>query len=71
MVWWSFEPVWLILLWGNLLDILLHPMFVPIVGYMWNEKILSDATLRFGLEGHLDGNEGKTIFSFDINIIQK
>ena len=27
-----------------------------------------DATLRFDLAGHLGGDEGKTIFSFDIHI---
>ena len=29
-----------------------------------------DATLRFDLEGHLEGNKGKTIFSFDVHIKQ-
>ena len=27
-----------------------------------------DATLKFNLKGYLEGNEGKTTFSFDIHI---
>ena len=28
----------------------------------------ADATLRFDLEGHLEGNIGQTMFSFDIHV---
>ena len=38
---------------------------------MIKNQIWADATLRFDVEGHLEGNEGKTNFSFDIHIKQK
>ena len=41
------------------------------VYYMMKSQMKADATLIFHLEGHLEGNEGKTIFSFDIHINQK
>ena len=36
--------------------------------YMMKNQMRVDATLEFELEGHLEGNGGKTIFSFDIHI---
>ena len=39
--------------------------------YMTKNQIRVDATFRFDLEGHLEGNEGKTNFSFNIHIKQK
>ena len=41
------------------------------VYYMTKNRIRLNATLRFDLEGHLEGNEGKTNFSFDIHVKQK
>ena len=41
------------------------------VYYMTNNQIRVDATLRFDLQGHLEGNEGKTNFSFAIHFKQK
>ena len=38
------------------------------VYYMMKHQVRVVATLRFDLEGHLEGNEGKTMFSFDIHI---
>ena len=38
---------------------------------MMKSQMRADATLRFDLEGHLDGNDGKTMFSFVIHIKQK
>ena len=38
------------------------------VYYMMKNEMRVDATLRFDLEGYLEGNEGKTIFSFDFHI---
>ena len=41
------------------------------VNYIMKNQMRVDATWRFDLEGHLEGNEGKTIFSFDIHIKEK
>ena len=38
---------------------------------MTKNHITVDATSRFDLEGHLEGNEGKTNFSFDIHVKPK
>ena len=41
------------------------------VYYIMNNQMRADATLRFELEGHLEGNECKTMLSFGIHIKQK
>ena len=43
-------------------------MYIIII--MKNEMRV-DATLRFDLKGNLEGNIGKTLFSFDFHVKQK
>ena len=43
-------------------------MYIILFYYMMKNQMRVDATLRFDPEGNLEGNEGETIFSFDIHI---
>ena len=38
------------------------------VYYLMKNQMRVDATLRFNLKVYLEGNEGKTTFSFDIHL---